>query len=245
MVVAALIAALLLPGPEVGIASGDEAFYGIDYPLAIRRYEATLGDYPGDADLLWRLARVYVCTGEVAGEGDREGLFKSAEHYARHCIEVDSLKPEGHTWLAGALGYIALHENVGRQISLSEELHAEARRALALNPNDDAAYSILGSFYRALGNVGWFQRSLASLFLGYVAHGGYDEAETALKQAILIAPEIMRHRYELGILYIDMGRRTDARRLLQEASQLPVRSAIDRPRLEKIGELLRQLEGAN
>jgi Flp pilus assembly protein TadD len=86
--------------------------------------------------------------------------------------------------------------------------------------------------------VGWLERALASLFVGQVPRGGYEEAESALKKAVAIAPEIMRHRYELGILYIDMGRKEDARRALEAAAALPVRTAIDRPRLEKIKELL-------
>jgi Flp pilus assembly protein TadD len=117
-------------------------------------------------------------------------------------------------------------------------LQHEAERAVELNPRDDAAWSILGSFYRAVGNVGWLERALASLFVGSVPRGGYSEAESALKKAIAIAPGIMRHHYELGILYIDMGRKEEARRALETGAALPVRTAIDRPRLQKIRELL-------
>jgi hypothetical protein len=51
----------------------------------------------------------------------------------------------------------------------------------------------------------------------------------------------MRHQYELGILYIDMGREEEARQALEAAGRLPVKTAIDRPRLEKIHELLSRL----
>jgi hypothetical protein len=63
-----------------------------------------------------------------------------------------------------------------------------------------------------------------------------------LLEAIAIAPEIMRHRYELGILYIDMGRIPEACASFENASHLPVRVAIDRPRLEKIKAYLAELE---
>jgi tetratricopeptide (TPR) repeat protein len=225
-------------GVSGAITSGDDAFERIEYPAAIARYEEALAGHPVEPDLLWRLARVCVCTAEVA-EGDARGkLLSQAERYARGCIAADSMKGEGHTWLAGALGYIALEEGTERKLALSRELQREAERAIELNPGDDAAYSILGSFYRALGNVSWLERALASLFVGSVPRGGYAEAESALKKAIAIAPEIMRHHYELGILYIDMGRREEARGALEKAATLAVRTAIDRPRLEKIRELL-------
>ncbi len=227
-----------LPG---ALAAGDQAFARIDYPEAVRQYEGALADHPAEPELFWRLARVYVCSGEVAPEEDRRRLFLAAEQYARRCIVLDSTSAPGHTWLAGALGYIALTEGVTRKVALSRELLQEALRALEIDPNDDAAYSIIGSFYRALGNAGWLQRTIAEVFLGSVPKGGYEEAESALKNAIRIAPGIMRHQYELGVLYLDMGRTEEARAALTAAASLPILTAIDRPRLAKARELLESL----
>lgn len=223
------------------IAAGDQSFARIEYPEAVRQYVAALADHPDEPELLWRLARVYVCSGEVAAEADQQKIFLAAERCARRCIALDSMSAPGHTWLAGALGYIALTESVTKKVAISRELLQEALRALEIDPNDDAAYSIIGSFYRALGNAGWLQRTIAGLFLGSVPKGGYEEAELALKNAIRIAPGIMRHQYELGVLYLDMGRTEDARAALLTAASLPVMTAIDRPRLAKAGALLESL----
>ena len=59
-----------------------------------------------------------------------------------------------------------------------------------------------------------------------------------LKKAIDLAPDVMRHQYELGVLYLDMDRKEEARKVLQRAATLPIRVAIDRPRLKKIQEIL-------
>ena len=235
---------LLLTDHPAGMEAGDEAFFSIDYPDAISRYESALRVNEADPEVLWRLARVFVCTGEVAEGPARDSLFHAAEHYARLCIRTDSSVGEGHTWLAGALGYLALDAPLRDQLSLTRELLSEADRALALNANDDAAYSIKGSCYRALGNVGWLQRQIASLFVGRVPPGGYREAETALKKAIALAPLVMRHEYELAVLYIDWGREEEAEAALLHAATLPIRTAIDRPRLEKIKKLIAALEAA-
>jgi tetratricopeptide (TPR) repeat protein len=191
--------------------------------------------------VLWRLARLYVCMGEVGRDSVRGLLFRKAEGYARDAITVDSSNSEAHTWRAGALGYLAYYSSPGEQVSLVHEVLREIERAIALNPGNDAAYSIRGSTYRALASVGWFKRQLASLFFGGVPGGSFEEGETALRRAIALAPEVMRHRYELGVLYLDWGKKTEAREALAEAQKLPVRVAIDRPRLEKIQELLQAL----
>jgi tetratricopeptide (TPR) repeat protein len=243
MTLAVLLLAFALDGGDVRSTAlaGDAAFDAIDYGRAIALYETGLAEHPRDAGLLWRLARAYVCLGESSGVPEEPDAFVAAAQYARRCIAADSLSWQGHTWLAASLGYLALHESIGKQVELSRVLHREVLRAIELNPGNDAAYSILGSFYRALGNVSWIERSLALVFIGSVPPGGRTEAEAALKTAIALAPDVMRHRYELGVLYIDMGREEEARSALRKALTLPVRTAIDRPRCAKARALLEEL----
>lgn len=237
-----VLAFLVQPSDAMeSLVAGDTAFFRLDYPAAITAYSSGLQQSRDDAEFLWRLARAYVCMGEVAPAERREEIFRRAEEYAVRCIRTDSLVSEGHTWRAAALGYLALHAGMKDQLHLSRELIREVDRALVLNPNDDAAYSIKGSFYRALGNVSWLQRQLAGLFLGSVPEGGYEEAEVALKRAIALAPEVMRHHYELAVLYIDWERTAEAGAILLHAAKLPMRVAIDRERLERIHELLSSL----
>ena len=228
--------------PSAMVASGDEAFLNIDYPAAASAYASALHDHPEDPEILWRLARVYVCIGEVVGEHEHQDFYKTAEAYARWCIQADSASSDGHTWLAGALGYIALDAGMREQIRLSSEVRSETDWALELNPNDDVAYSIKGSLYRALGNVSWLRRQVASIFIGGVPLGGYEESEAALKKAISLAPAVMRHHYELAVLYIDWCRNAEAMTILEHAATLRVQTAIDRPRLANIKELLSTLE---
>ena len=246
MTVAALLFSVLLASdggtPSAArVASADEAFLRMDYPASIARYEALLTSSPDDPQILWRIARAYVCMGETLVDGRRKEYALKAEQYARRCIRKDSLLAEGHTWVAGALGYVALDETLKRQAELSFEILAEADRALALNPNDDAALSIKGSLYRAIGNIGWVKRRIGDLLLGGVPEGGFEESEAALLQAVSLAPEVMRHHYELGILSIDMKKFDRARRELEVVLRLPVRVAIDIPRQEKARDLLRSL----
>lgn len=235
---------LLLPVRSPGdgvpaIQSGDTAFARMDYAEALREYKRGAGQSAG-APLLWRISRLYVLMSEVSVEPESATCLDSALVYARAAIRADSTDPGGYTWLAGALGYRALAADMPDRLILSVQLLAAIDRALHLQPDNDVALSIKGSFYRALGNVGWIQRQLGELLFGDIPDGGYREAEDALLRAIAIAPDVMRHRYELAVLYLDMERDGEAKGELLRASTLPVRIASDRPRLLKIAELLQE-----
>jgi tetratricopeptide (TPR) repeat protein len=232
---------LLIADPAAERISGDSAFAAMRYDASVEHYTAAIAAQGEGADLCWRIARSLVCSGEVQEGEARISSMREAERYARRAVALDSLCPDGHIWLAGALGYLALDESVRRQVPIAQELHHEASLALSLRTNDDAALSILGSFYRALGNLGWLKRSIAGILYGRVPEGGYAEAESLLVRAEKAGQDIMRHPYELGVLYLDMGRKDEARKAFARAVQLPVRVAIDVPRLEAARRYVRQL----
>ena len=77
-----------LTGPEVpeAIAVGDSAFVRIDYGAASLAYEQALAEHPREVELLWRLARVSVCRGEVAEAETRLTLLRQAEKAARKSL---------------------------------------------------------------------------------------------------------------------------------------------------------------
>lgn len=224
------------------LASGDAEFARINYPMAISIYEEILKSSPADPEILWRLARVYICMGDMKEGKEKLPFFKKAEAYARQCILSDPARYEGHSGLAAALGSIAIHSDRKTQVTMLEEIKHELDRAIEINPADDVAYSVLGSMYRSLGNTGWLERQLAAIFFGPLPAGGHEEAERALKRAIQIAPHVMRHHYELGVVYVDLERNTDALNVFRHAATLPVLQGSDRERLMRIHEFLEKLE---
>lgn len=227
--------------PNDHLSAGDERFRSIDYPAAIEKYEAALAESPQSADVLWRLARVYVCLGDAESGDSAVACYRKAESYARDCIARNERKSEGHTWLAAALGNLSRFGGSKAKIDMAKELKSELDRALALNPKDDVAYSVLGSFYRAIGKVSWIERRLAGAFLASLPEGGYEEAEAAFQKAIQFAPKAVRHRYELGMLYLDQKRNADAKAQFESAQSLSPQLASDRQRLSHIKSLLAYL----
>jgi tetratricopeptide (TPR) repeat protein len=224
------LAGLLLMASSIPslVDQGDREFTRIRYPQAVDLYITALTGSTDSAEALWRLARVYVCQADISPDEQKLELYRQAEAFARRCIEADSMKSEGHTWRAAALGNIAVFEGGKTKVKLCYEIKRELECSIALNDSDDVAYSILGSFYMALGNVSWFERRLAAIFLGTLPDGGFEEAELALKKAIAIAPAVIRHHYELGLLYMQLDRDREAVEEFHLVESLRAQLASDR-----------------
>jgi tetratricopeptide (TPR) repeat protein len=212
---------------------GDRAFQAMEYSVALRAYDSVTTVEPRQAAAYWRLARVQVCIADTLPHAEQEAYYRAAVENARRCIAEDSAIAEGHSWLAAALGNLAMYEGSRRKVQLCDTIKDELETAIRLNPDDYLAYSILGSFYRALGNVSWFERMLAGMLYGSVPRGGFAEGEVALKKAIAIAPEVMRNHFELGMLYRDWGKGRESRAEFELAAQCPLLVARDRKTRER------------
>jgi tetratricopeptide (TPR) repeat protein len=205
-------------------------------------YNAALSDTTTDGEAMWRLARTLVFMGEVERGKTRDSLFRTAESYARECTRIEPENFQGYTWLAASIANIARREDTETQIALVHAVRSIIDTALALNPDNDVAYSLLGSLCRALGGVTWVEQRLADLLFGGLPDGGYEEAEQAFRRAITIAPGVMRYHFELGKLYVDMDRPDDARREFRIAASLPPRVAGDRNAMRRIERMLLTLD---
>jgi tetratricopeptide (TPR) repeat protein len=244
--IAALLGLLLFADPTsslILLARGDQEFAAMHYVLAEAIYDSALTTSSDPADAFWRLARVSVCMADVSPEEEKLDLYRKAEVFASRCIQEDSMKSEGRTWRAAALGNIAMFEGGRVKIDLCHLIRKELELSIALNPSNDSAYSILGSFYMALGNVSWIERRLAALFLASLPHGGYEESEDAFKTAIALAPHVIRHHYELGDLYMQQDRYPEALKEFRQVMTLPELLASDRRTRQSAAGRIAELSG--
>jgi len=226
------------------IEEADAAFFAMDYPLADSLYTLSQDIHPGNPAVYWKLSRLYVSMGEAIPPEDTEArrpYFEKAVEFARTCTEIDDAVAEGHTWLAASLGVLSDNAGPREKIKRANIIKNELERALQLNPRDDIALSILGSFHREIADIGWLEKVFAKTFLGSLPKGSREEAEQYLKKAIACNPRVIRHYHELGKLYIDMERYDEARTVLEQALTRPVLMKSDERRLKNIRRRLEEL----
>lgn len=256
IIAGALITALVLLGSptcsEGGVAgpksatltAADKAFSALDYDGAEKLYAELIGEAPSNAALCWKIARLNIAIAESFGKKEtarRMPYYNKAVEYGKKAVELDPRSAEAHTWYAAALAVKADKIGAKEKLNRAAEIKRELDRAVELNPNNDVAWSLLGSYYRQLSKIGWVKRLIGGTFVGKVPKGNPQAAEQALKKAISLNPRVIRHYHELGLLYLDLDRRQEALQALQTALRKPVLMKSDRRRLDEIRALVRKL----
>lgn len=220
------------------IIKGDTYFKLMRYRDAVAWYNLD----SNKAEAQWKIARAYVCYGDNAAASEKEVTFRKAIIAAKKCIAFEETNANGHTWLAAALGNTAMYEGSKTKVKLCTQIKSELTRAITLNPKDDIAYSILGSFYREIGHISWIEKQLALTFIGKIPDGTYEDSEKAFAKAIALAPNIMRHWYELGMLYKYWGKNSQAIVAFNKAKTCPVLVSSDNKRITAIQIFLEEMQ---
>jgi tetratricopeptide (TPR) repeat protein len=222
----------------------DEALWHMNYTKADSLYSVELRNNPANADINWKIARLQVSLGESVPPDNTDARmqhYRKAAEYARASIALDSLNAKGHTWLAASLGMMADKIGTKEKLKRAKEIKHELDIALRLNPHDETALSMLGSYYREAANIGWFKRMMGNAFLGEVPKGDYTLAEKAFRKAISIDSRIIRNYHELALICIDSGNKEEAITLIKSALEKPILIESDKKRIEEMHSLLKKL----
>ena len=219
----------------------DKELWKMNYPKADSLYTLSLHKNPDNVEVYWKLARLQVSLGEsIPPEKNDIRLqhYRKAEEYARTTISIDSTNGKGHTWLAASLGMMADNVGTKEKLKRAREIKRELDTALRLNPTDETALSMLGSFYREAAGIGWFRRMVGNAFVGEVPQGDYELAEKAFRKAISIDPKIIRNYHELALICIRNDNREEAISLMTTALNQPILIESDKRRIEEMHKLL-------
>lgn len=186
-----------------------------------RQYRHLMADAKSKEEKLrlGRLSLVYALRASAAGPNDCEAQLSPAISYGKMLPMMGSKE----------------------QVDASPRIKAAVDRALALDARNDSAWHILGRWNRVLSDVSAVKRTLAGAIYGKLPTGSIAEAERCLNKAIAIDPTRLMHYIELGRVYAQMGRKEDAKKMLNKGLAMPntekddpEHKALGRAELEKL-----------
>lgn len=198
-------------GVTRAIEKSDQLFIRERYDEARRVLEQLHVENPGDAETLWRLAQHAINDGDgTSNSTEQERYFREAVRYAEAAVRADGRNANAWAYLAASHGSYAMYAGGKEKVKLANKIRDELDRALELDPQNQVAHTIYGTWHREVAEVGWIERQLANMFLGSMPDGSIDASIRHFKAAIRQGPDVLRHHFELGLTYIAADREAAA-----------------------------------
>lgn len=197
-----------------GLAQTADALYADRANLASARQAAAIwaaelsrDDHAFDA--AWKLARVCYWLGGQAPQAERRGFLERGIAAGRQAATLAPTRPEGHFWMAANMGARAESSGLRAGLKYRKPIKEELETALRLDP----AF-MEGSPDRALGR--WYHKVPGLL------GGSNKRAEEHLRASLKYRERSTITHYFLAELFLDEGRRADARAELQRVVDMPL-----------------------
>ena len=223
-------------------AKGDTAYKKLDNKTALEFYQKALETDPKNYEAAWKLARAYVDVGEqLPDKKERRLHYEKAYEYAGKAVEINPGGSKGHLFLSIAIGRVALDAGAKERVRLSKEVKVEVDKALAIDPQDDSAWHVLGRWHRTLSSLSWIEKKFANIFLGGVPkEATMENAVESFKKAIQLNPTSINHHLELAKTYDKMGEKILAVQEYHEVLELPIKNADDEDHKKEAEERLKK-----
>jgi tetratricopeptide (TPR) repeat protein len=224
------------------IAQGDEFDKRLQAKEALEDYLPANKLAPDNVDLLVRIARQYRhLMADTSSNKDKLRLGYISLEFATRAATLAPNNAEAQLSPAISYGKMLPFMGARDQVNAAPRIKASVDRALELDPSNDNAWHILGRWNRVLADVNAVKRALAKALYGGLPVTTNEAAEKCLLKAIEINPNRLIHYIELGHVYVQMGRKEDARKYIKKGLAIPDKEKDD-PEMREIGvQLLEKL----
>lgn len=237
------IAARTVPSdPSPTLLAALEAERALDPLRALELFKEADRERPGEPFILQKIAKQY--SDSIADLADRNAKRRHAEQAIAWSRRAAELAPDDaviRLSIAISYGKLALFSDTRTKVEVSRRVKEEAERAIALDPDYDWAYHVLGRWHMEAAAVGATARFFARLIYGGIPAASFDEAARLFERAVELAPDNLAHRVELGIAYARLGRASEARRELERALAAAPRERYEIESLDRARRALAEL----
>ena len=234
--------ALALASPAIAAESAEEliqkgdVFYDkLQAAEALKFYLPAEKLDSNNVRLLVRIAREYRhLMSDATKVSEKKQLGTTAADYAQRAVALAPNDPETQLAVAISYGKMFPLQGTKQQIATLRLVKIAVDKVIALDPNNDLAWHVLGRWYLALADIGVTKRILARVAYGPLPPAKYADAAGCFEKAILLNPKRLMHYVELGCTYEKMGRDADARKFITEGLTMS-ETEYDDPETKNLG----------
>ena len=156
-----------------------------------------------------------------------EKVAQKSIDFAQRALAMDPKNAKAHLSVAVAYGRLSGFVGDKTKLEYSRIVKDETGRSIALDPNDDFAWYVLGRWNAAVASVGGMVKLMANIVYGGMPAASNEEAAKCLKKAVELAPQRVMHHAELARVYKAMGKTELATREWQAVLSAPASDKVE------------------
>lgn len=208
--------------PEELLQKGHELDVKLEAKEALQVYLELEKLQPDNADVLVRIARQYRhLMADASSNEEKLKLGKVALQYGKRAAAAGPSNSDAQLSCAISYGKMVPFLSKKDQVACSKMIKAGAEKAVKLDSSNDLAWHILGRWHRNVASVGGVKKMLASMIYDSLPEASNDEAVSCLEKAVKLNPGRLMHYVELGRVYAQVGRTSEACKYLEKGLAMP------------------------
>lgn len=229
--------------PEELLTKGNTHDVKLEAKEALQAYLELQKLQPDNADVLVRIARQYRhLMADASSNEEKLKLGNIALDYGRKAAALDPRNSDAQLSCAISYGKMVPFLGKREQVACSKMIKAGAEKAIKLDSGNDLAWHILGRWHRNVASVSGVKKMLASMIYDSLPEASNDDAVQCLEKAVKINPTRLMHYVELGRVYAQIGRTSEACRYLEKGLSMPCLEKDDPDMKAAAKELLASLK---
>jgi tetratricopeptide (TPR) repeat protein len=145
----------------------------------------------------------------------KKAYFKEAKAYALKSVKLSPNSSTANYVSAVAMGRMALISGSKEKVAASRDIKRYAEQAIKLNPKNAKAYSVLGTWHKAVTNLNFAEKAAANMLFGGIPDGDIKTAISNFEKCRQLDPSYIHNYLELGMAYKQTGDKANAKEVLQ------------------------------
>ncbi len=197
-----------------------------------------------DPDNIVALARASFLSSREGyrSEGDEKiRLYNQAREYAERALAIDPDDVEANYSMGVAMGRIAEISPTKEKIEASKDIKRYAEKTLKLDRNHAGAWHLLGKWHAGVKDLGATKMFMIKMIYGGMPKASYETAVACFNKAINLHPDYILYYLDLAKTYKSMGRKEDARTVLNKIVKMKAITPDDPGYISEAKELLEKL----
>lgn len=170
-----------------------------------------VAEYPDNAEVFWKAAR---CYNEYATLVEKPvAIFEQGIELAKKSILLKD-NAEAHFWLGVLYGQIGRAKGILNSLHMVKPMKGEMEACLALDPKYSYAYHVLARLYSEVPGKP-------------ISIGDRKKALECELKAVALVPNHFPYQWGLFQIYKKMGKRNEAKQVLQTIVEMPLKYVFE------------------